>query len=898
MQTIIINTPGPIGPTGPSGSQGPVGPSIPFNEISSNTWQTTSSIQIDGNLIVNEGITGSLLGSSSYALTASYALEVANMDTSSLVNTSSFNNFTSSYYQDSASFDNRINNINIDTSFLVTTSSFNNFTSSYYQDSASFESSINNLTQQTGSYATTSSNSFYGNQTLSGSLVVLGDVTIFGSSSLIHITASQLDVGTNTISVNVFEPPQRFGGLIVYDSGSLSHQATASLLWDSQNNHWIYQNASGSTYSGGGLISGPKNFGALGNETYPTLNRIVKGEGGDHITDSNISDDGSIVSINSNTQITGSTFISSSNKTQFQVGNDLLYISSSGDIGIRTTIPSASLQIKGIGSGSATTTLRVENTNNSSSLIITDDGVSTFRSISSSLAPVVIRNGTASDRANLLTFLDDNGSTNVQIRRTSTSGRGIELIIPTITSPIIQINNENITLNNGRLLISSAQNTGIVFGSSAASFIHRFTNNGNETFRFLAGRTNVGIANMTTVVFDANTDFNTPTNRLFDFRIPVQISSSISQSADIFKIIGNTNNTILTVNTSSLVTITGSLSIVSGSSGTTRLNVAETGRITVGQDNTVSTQVSSVITTNVTNGSIVLAPNGTGAIIANIPSATGGGARGDNAVDLQTVRTVNSQVASGLNSVIGGGKNNTASSNDCTVAGGQSNTASDGAATVAGGISCTASGNIATVGGGNGNLASGARSTIAGGESNQSTGNYTSISGGYRALSSLYGQRANAAGHFAARSDAQTSSLTFRRAITGTAITELFLDGASLKAILGLPSGATNARAWRAQIDLVAIVATAGTGATVTLNECFMGSYLVGIKRVGATTSLVGSVKVLDEVSDTNMVTSVVTIDADDTNEALRIQFTPPSTAVADTVIRVVATAYLTEVAR
>jgi hypothetical protein len=157
-----------------------------------------------------------------------------------------------------------------------------------------------------GSLATTGSNTFNGTQNISGSLVVLGDVTIFGSSSLINITASQLNVGTNTISVNVFEPAQRFGGLVVYDSGSISHQATASLLWDSLNNHWVYQNASGSTYSGGGLISGPKNFGALGSETYPTLNRIVKGEGGDHITNSNISDNGSIVSINSNTEVTGS----------------------------------------------------------------------------------------------------------------------------------------------------------------------------------------------------------------------------------------------------------------------------------------------------------------------------------------------------------------------------------------------------------------------------------------------------------------------------------------------------------------------------------------------------------------------------------------------------------------
>ena len=50
------------------------------------------------------------------------------------------------------------------------------------------------------------------------------------------------------------------------------------------------------------------------------------------------------------------------------------------------------------------------------------------------------------------------------------------------------------------------------------------------------------------------------------------------------------------------------------------------------------------------------------------------------------------------------------------------------------------------------------------------------------------------------------------------------------------------------------------------------------------------------EAWDTNMETCIVDIDADDTNEALRIQFTPPTTAGSTTVIRVVATVYLTEV--
>jgi hypothetical protein len=103
-----------------------------------------------------------------------------------------------------------------------------------------------------------------------------------------YITSSQLNVSDNVITVNVASPGVRFGGLSVFDSGSLSSEATASLFWDSQNNHWIYQRESSSIYNGGMLISGPRNFAGLGNEEGTTNNSLMKGQGGDHITSSAI----------------------------------------------------------------------------------------------------------------------------------------------------------------------------------------------------------------------------------------------------------------------------------------------------------------------------------------------------------------------------------------------------------------------------------------------------------------------------------------------------------------------------------------------------------------------------------------------------------------------------------
>ena len=112
-------------------------------------------------------------------------------------------------------------------------------------------------------------------------------------------------------------------------------------------------------------------------------------------------------------------------------------------------------------------------------------------------------------------------------------------------------------------------------------------------------------------------------------------------------------------------------------------------------------------------------------------------------------------------------------------------------------------------------------------------------------------------------------------------------------------SGPTNARIYNANIQLVAVVSTIGTpdSAALVVGASFIGNYSVGIKNIGGTVSLVGTVQTLHTAqADTQMGSCVVTIDADDTNDALRIQFTPPTGAGATTVIRVVATVYLTEV--
>jgi hypothetical protein len=121
------------------------------------------------------------------------------------------------------------------------------------------------------------------------------------------VTGSAVIIGQEYIILNTQTPAARYAGLQIYDSGSNS---TASIVWDSLTNHFVYENASGSSYSGGGFMAGPRNTGSLADITYPTLNRVLRGQGGDHLYDSNIFDDDTAIRLEINTQVTGSLNVS------------------------------------------------------------------------------------------------------------------------------------------------------------------------------------------------------------------------------------------------------------------------------------------------------------------------------------------------------------------------------------------------------------------------------------------------------------------------------------------------------------------------------------------------------------------------------------------------------------
>ena len=364
-------------------------------------------------------------------------------------------------------------------SFSTRTTNLETASGSFSTRVTSNESNITSLNSKTGSYATTGSNIFVNTQYISAAnnsfsftstaslytdggvrvskdLYVSGtsyfnNVTIYGTQSVQYITSSQLNIGTNIINVNTDTPSIRFGGLSVYDSGSTG--LTGSILWDSQNNHWVYSNPSGSSYSGGMFISGPRTS-TLGSETGTTSCALMMGQGGDHITSSAIFSYGNATCFYGNSYIDNiglacfadtvcaNTFKSknlivcegSSNATIASSNNEVLRIQGLCSAGMFTSFISGSTVLGDIGnsnqafSGGSTTAFGINargsraldfGTNQSSRLSIAATGESCF-SCQACFPKIQINTNISCGNLNIIGY--DNSGINIIDQRTAGSG--------------------------------------------------------------------------------------------------------------------------------------------------------------------------------------------------------------------------------------------------------------------------------------------------------------------------------------------------------------------------------------------------------------------------------------------------------------------------------------------
>lgn len=304
--------------------------------------------------------------------------------------------------------------------------------------------------------------------------------------------------------------------------------------------------------------------------------------------------------------------------------------------------------------------------------------------------------------------------------------------------------------------------------------------------------------------------------------------------------------------------------LVQNSSASEILSTQDNGTINIGKNVSATTQNTAHIAAkgSDTNLGIAIVPKGTGAITVVVPdgTTTGGNSRGSYAIDFQVIRDVATEVASGSYSYTMG-------------------------------ISNMASGSYGVCLGGYKNTSSGQYS-ITGGWSNVASGqNSTAIGESGRAY--LQNQFANGLYRFTSAGDGQTSNVRVGRLITGTSTSELFTNTSNNTGRLNLPTFLTNGF-WNARIQVIAVRKTVGNGSG-NVGDTYTAEYSVGIKKIGSTTSLVGSVNTLWTNADAGINTASFTISADDTNDSLKIEYTPSANAGSTTVTQVVATVYLTE---
>lgn len=181
-------------------------------------------VAISGSLIVLNGITGSLLGTSSYAVNALSSSYTFNATSASYAL-----NSTSASYALSSSYSNTATSASY--AFSATSASFatNALTASYVA-TASYIPNLQEVTNQgssTTNAITASGLAVNGPAYISGNLDVNGTITYISSSTLL--------IGDNIIEINVNKAAGN-SGMIVYDTNA---PFTASLLWDATIDRWI-----------------------------------------------------------------------------------------------------------------------------------------------------------------------------------------------------------------------------------------------------------------------------------------------------------------------------------------------------------------------------------------------------------------------------------------------------------------------------------------------------------------------------------------------------------------------------------------------------------------------------------------------------------------------------------
>jgi hypothetical protein len=397
-------------------------------------------------------------------------------------------------------------------------------------------------------YATTASNTFYGSQTVSGSVIITQDLTVLGSSSIVYVTSSQLNISTNIIKLNAANPGVRYGGLAVVDSGS-NPQVSGSFLFDSQKDEFIFIHQSQGVVTSSVFLLGPETYGDLGNETYLTQNRIPKGSGIEHLNDSNITDNGTNVSINSNTEITGSLLTTGtivSQTTPLVSGSSQILIT--GTTGYSAFSGSLSSSIGELSSSVASINLAQNNRLNSIEGVTgsyATTGSNQFKQSQTITGSLIVTGTVVSETTPLVS-----GSSQIQITGTT----GYSTFSSSLSSSIGELSSSVASTNLG-------QNNRLDSIEGVTSSLNTFSSSINTTIKNKLNSDGV-ISGSSQVIYSGLTG------------IPSGIVSGSSQISNFG--FATTGSNIFVGNQ----TVTGSLNVSGSSSLTGSLNVIGSSRIT------------------------------------------------------------------------------------------------------------------------------------------------------------------------------------------------------------------------------------------------------------------------------------------------------------------------------
>jgi hypothetical protein len=164
-----------------------------------------------------------------------------------------------------------------------------------------------------------------GNTQLQSNLYVSGNLEVLGSSTNVTIQSQTIELDDNIIRLNAYSPFQRYAGFEVMDSGSSG--VSASVVWDSQNDYWMFVSASGQSSKFIGTTAG-----TYGSETSLTSGTFPIASGNNTIGDSLLKYSGTTLSFNTN-KFT----IDSGNGDTMVSGNFTLSYSGGTDNGSKTS---------------------------------------------------------------------------------------------------------------------------------------------------------------------------------------------------------------------------------------------------------------------------------------------------------------------------------------------------------------------------------------------------------------------------------------------------------------------------------------------------------------------------------------------------------------------------------